>query len=72
MNITFPSCPKPLILSQAKGIDMKTTIYSHANTTHFQKKRFYTKSLVLKVRILGTQNWPIHLQHTRMTETITR
>ena len=29
------------------------------------KKRF-ALGLVLKVRIFGTQNWPIHLQHTRM------
>lgn len=29
------------------------------------KKRF-ALGLVLKVTIFGTQNWPIHLQHTRM------
>ena len=43
MNLTsFPSCSKPLFLSEAKckANDMKMIIYSHANKTHLQKKGF--------------------------------
>ena len=49
----LPCCPKPLFQSEAKcaAIDMKTTFYSHAKKTHFQKKGF-ALGLVLKVRVI--------------------
>ena len=37
---------------------MKTIFYSHANETRFQKEGF-ALSLVLKVRVFGTQKWPV-------------
>ena len=37
---------------------MKMTFHSHANKTHFHKKGG-TLGLLLKVRVLGTQKWPI-------------
>ena len=36
------------------------------------KKKGFALSLVLKVRIFGTRNWPIHLQHACMAVTIAR
>ena len=51
---------KPLFQSEAKceAIEMEMMLYSHANETHFLKKGF-ALSLVLKVRVSGTQNWLI-------------
>ena len=37
---------------------MKMTFHSHANKTHFHKKGG-ALGLLLKVRVLGTQKWPI-------------
>ena len=47
-------------LSFWEAIDMKMSFYSHANETHLHKKDF-ALSLVLKVRVFGTQKWPIWL-----------
>ena len=40
-----------------KAIDMKMFFFSHGNRTHFHNKGF-AHSLVLKVRVFGTQNAP--------------
>ena len=37
---------------------MNIPFYSHANKNHFQKKDFVL-CLALKVKVFGTQNWPI-------------
>ena len=37
---------------------MKMTFHSHANKTHFHEKGG-ALGLLLKVRVLGTQKWPI-------------
>lgn len=37
---------------------MKMIFYSHTNKTHSHKKGF-ALSLVVKVRVFGTQTWPI-------------
>ena len=37
---------------------MEIIFHSHANKTHFHKKDF-APSLILKVRVIGTQKWPI-------------
>ena len=60
MNRPFLSCFKPVFQSKATcdAIDMKTIFYSHANETRFQKEGF-ALSLVLKVRVFGTQKWPV-------------
>ena len=56
----FPSVPKPLFQSEAKceAIDMKRIFNYHANKTHFHNKGF-APSLVSKVRVFGTQKWPV-------------
>ena len=40
-----------------EAIDMKMIFYSHVDKTHFHKKRF-ALSLLLKVRVFGTREWP--------------
>ena len=59
-NSPFPSCLSSLFQSEAKceAIDMKM-IFSHANKTHFHNKGF-ALGLILKVRVFGTQKWPIN------------
>ena len=51
-NRRFPNLPKPLFESETKGkaTDVKLIVYSHVNNTHVEL------SLVLKVRVFGTQN----------------
>ena len=39
-----------------EAIDRNIIFYSHANRTH---KKVFTLSLVLKVKVFGTRNWPI-------------
>ena len=39
-----------------EAIDRNMIFYSHANRTH---KKGFTLSLVLKVKVFGTRNWPI-------------
>ena len=57
----FSKCPKPLFRGEAncEADDVTMICYSHAKKTHFHKKAF-TLSLVLKVKILRTRNWPNH------------
>lgn len=52
--------PKPLFQSEAKCkvIDMKMNFYSQQIENHIHKKGL-TPSLVLKMRVLGTQEWPV-------------
>ena len=59
-NRPFSSRVKPQFQCEAKceTIDMKIIFYSHSNITHLHKKDF-ALSLVLKVRVLGTREWPI-------------
>ena len=60
MNRPFLSCFKPVFQSKATcdAIDMKTIFYFHANETRLQKEGF-ALSLVLKVRVFGTQKWSV-------------
>ena len=44
---------------KCRAMDMKITFDSHANRTHFQRKRF-ALGLVLTVRVSGTRKWPIN------------
>jgi len=37
---------------------MEIMFHSHANKTHFHKKGC-ARGLILKVKLLGTQTWPI-------------
>ena len=55
----FPSSPEPLFQNEGRcsAFDMEITFHSHANKTHFHKKGC-APSLILKVRVFGTQNWP--------------
>ena len=41
-----------------QSIDMEIIFYSRADKTHFHKKDC-APSLILKVRVFGTQKWPI-------------
>ena len=62
-NRLTPCYPKPLLQGDAKSksIGMKIIFYRHANfKTHFHEKGFAV-SLVLKVRVFGSQKWPIFL-----------
>ena len=43
---------------KCSAFDMKMSFHSHANKTHFHKKGC-ALGLILKVRVLGTQKWPI-------------
>ena len=59
-NRPFPSFLGPLYQNEVKcsAFDMKVIFLCHANKTHFLKKGFVL-GLVLKVRVFGTQKWPI-------------
>ena len=59
-NRPFPSSKKSHLQGEAKceAIDMKMIFNYDANKTHFHNKGF-ALSLVLKVRVFGTQKWPI-------------
>ena len=61
-KLTFPSCLKPLLQSEAKfkAIDMKMIFYSHANKTHFPRK--VLQLACLKVTVFGTRKWSIVLE----------
>ena len=60
INRPFPSSKKSHLQGEAKceAIDMKMIFNYDANKTHFHNKGF-ALSLVLKVRVFGTQKWPI-------------
>ena len=59
-NRPFPSSPGPVFQNEGRcsAFDMEIIFYSHANKTHFHKKGC-APSLILKVRVFGTRNWPI-------------
>ena len=65
-NIQLPAnshlCPKPLfsqIAAEFEAINLnEKDFYSHAHKTHFHRKGF-AFSLVLKMRVLRTQKWPL-------------
>ena len=61
---SFPSSKKSHLQGEAKceAIDMKMIFNYDANKTHFHNKGF-ALSLVLKVRVFGTQKWPILKSH---------
>ena len=56
----FPSSPGPLFQNEARcsAFDMQIIFHYHANKTHFHEKGC-ALSLILKVRVFGTQTWPI-------------
>ena len=60
-NRPFPSFPGPLHQNEVRcsTFDMEMIFHSHANKTHFQKKSWAPK-LVLIQRPGGTRKWPIH------------
>ena len=57
LNRPFPSSPGPLFQNEGRcsAFDMEIIFHSHANKTHFHKKGC-ARSLVLKVRVFGTQS----------------
>ena len=62
-NRPFPSFPEPLFQNEGRcsAFDMKIIFNSHANKTHFHKKGC-APSLILKMRVFGTPEWPITSQ----------
>ena len=58
-NRTFSSSPGPLFQYEGRcsAFDMEIIFHSHANKTRFHKKGC-APSLILKVRVFGTQKWP--------------
>ena len=59
----FPSSPGPLLQNEGRcsAFDTEIIFHSHANKTHFHKKGC-APSLILKVRVFGTRNWPIKVK----------
>ena len=59
-NRPFPSSPEPLFQNEGRcsAFDMEIIFHSNTNKTHFHKKGC-APSLILKVRVFGTRNWPI-------------
>ena len=62
-NRPFPSSPGPLFQNEGRcsAFDVEVIFHSHANKTHFHKKGC-APSLILKVRVFGTQKWPIEVE----------
>ena len=62
INRQFPSLPRPLYQNEVKRLafDMDMIFHSNANKIHFHRKGC-ALGLVLKVRVFGTQKWPIGL-----------
>ena len=60
INRPFPSSPEPLFQNEGRclAFDMEIIFHFHANKIHFHKKGS-APSLILKVRVFGTQKWPI-------------
>ena len=58
--VSVPSSPGPLFQNEGRcsAFDMEIIFHSQANKTHFHKKGC-APSLILKVRVFGTRNWPI-------------
>ena len=59
-NRPFLSSPGPLFQNEGRcsAFDMEIIFHSHASKTHFHKKGC-APSLILKMRVFGTQKWPI-------------
>ena len=59
-NRPFPSSPGPLFQNEGRcsAFDIETIFHSNTNKTNFHKKGC-APSLILKVRVFGTRNWPI-------------
>ena len=59
-NRPFLSSPEPLYQNKVKGsaFDMEMIFHSQANKTHFHKE-VCALGLIVKVRVFGTQKWPI-------------
>ena len=59
-NRPFPSSPGPLYQNEVRcsAFDVRMIFHSHANKTHFHKKRC-ALGLILKVRVFETRKWPI-------------
>ena len=60
-NRPFPSFPGPRFQNEGRCSAFDTLeiiFHSHVNKTHFHKKGC-APSLILKVRVFGTQTWPI-------------
>ena len=53
---------------KCSAFDMEGIVHSHANETHFDKKGC-ALGLILKVRVFGTQNWPV--RSTTQTTVVT-
>ena len=62
-NRPFPSSPGLCFKTRvgAQPLIWKSFFHSHTNKTHFQKSKGCAPSLILKVRVFGTQKWPIKL-----------
>ena len=60
----FPSSPGPLYQNEVKcsAFDMEIIFHCHASKTHFHK-RGCALGLILKVRVFGTQKWPISFKY---------
>ena len=63
INRPFPSSPRPLYQNEVKCavFNMEMNFHPHANKTHFHQKGC-ALDLILKVRILRTRKWPIHVR----------
>ena len=59
-NGPFPRSSGPLYQNEVKcsAFDMERIFHSHAKKTHFHKEGC-ALGLILKVRVFGTQKWPI-------------
>ena len=64
INRPFPSSPGPLFQNKGRSsaFDMEIIFHSHANKTHFHKKGC-APSLIMKMRVFGTQKWPIIVRY---------
>ena len=60
-NGPLTSFPGPLYQNEVKclAFDMEMIFHSYANKTHFHQKGC-ALDLTLKVRVFGTQKWPIY------------
>ena len=67
-NRPFPRFPRPLYQNKIKcsAFDAEMIFHSHANKIHFHKKAC-ALGLTLKVRVLETRNWPIHISKFMIT-----
>ena len=64
INKPFPSFSGPLFQNEDRcsAFDIEIMFHSQAKKTHFHKKSS-ASSLILKVRVFGTQKWPSRLRN---------